>query len=129
MSIDSITPEASKAFLKYEWPGNIRELENVIERAILLASMEGHSSVKLEHVLTILSDSSSGPINGTNDDQNVNLKDYLDNCEKKLITEVLIKANGSKKLAARCLESIYRRSIKRLINIVYKNTTTDLIIQ
>ena len=30
-------PEAMDALMRYEWPGNIRELENVIERGILFA--------------------------------------------------------------------------------------------
>jgi len=34
--IDGITPEAQKMLTRYNWPGNIRELENAIERAVLL---------------------------------------------------------------------------------------------
>ncbi|MEX2273668.1 MAG: sigma-54 dependent transcriptional regulator [Vicinamibacterales bacterium] len=34
--IDGITPEALKLLMRYNWPGNIRELENAIERAMLL---------------------------------------------------------------------------------------------
>ncbi|HEX7487040.1 MAG TPA: sigma-54 dependent transcriptional regulator [Vicinamibacterales bacterium] len=34
--IDGIRPEALKFLLRYNWPGNIRELENAIERAVLL---------------------------------------------------------------------------------------------
>ncbi|MFI5342145.1 MAG: helix-turn-helix domain-containing protein, partial [Candidatus Methylomirabilales bacterium] len=33
-----VTSRAMEALLRYEWPGNIRELENVIERAAILAS-------------------------------------------------------------------------------------------
>ena len=33
--VADITPEAELALVKYDWPGNIRELENVIERAVL----------------------------------------------------------------------------------------------
>jgi len=36
-SIDRISDEALQALCRYEWPGNIRELENCIERAIVLA--------------------------------------------------------------------------------------------
>ena len=32
-----IDPEAVEALLAYDWPGNIRELENVVERAVVLA--------------------------------------------------------------------------------------------
>jgi DNA-binding NtrC family response regulator len=35
--IDGLEPEAQKLLMRYNWPGNIRELENTIERAILLA--------------------------------------------------------------------------------------------
>src|SRR5437764_1561636 len=39
--IDGIEPEAQKMLMRYNWPGNIRELENTIERAMLMA--EGHT--------------------------------------------------------------------------------------
>jgi DNA-binding NtrC family response regulator len=35
--IDSIDPAALETFLNYRWPGNIRELQNVLERAVVLA--------------------------------------------------------------------------------------------
>ena len=35
--IDGLEPEALKLLMRYHWPGNIRELENSIERAVLLA--------------------------------------------------------------------------------------------
>ena len=35
--MDGIRPDAMKLLLRYNWPGNIRELENAIERAVLLA--------------------------------------------------------------------------------------------
>ena len=38
--IDSIPPETMAAFQWYSWPGNIRELQNLVERAVIL-SREG----------------------------------------------------------------------------------------
>ena len=35
--MDGIRPDAMKLLLRYNWPGNIRELENAIERAVLLS--------------------------------------------------------------------------------------------
>jgi len=35
LNINGITPRAMKAILDYHWPGNIRELSNAIERAML----------------------------------------------------------------------------------------------
>jgi formate hydrogenlyase transcriptional activator len=36
--IDHIPPETMEAFQDYSWPGNIRELQNLIERAVILAN-------------------------------------------------------------------------------------------
>ncbi len=36
-NIQSVTPEAMRQLVQYNWPGNIRELENIMERAILLS--------------------------------------------------------------------------------------------
>jgi formate hydrogenlyase transcriptional activator len=37
-TIDMISPDTMEALRRYPWPGNIRELENVIERAVILSS-------------------------------------------------------------------------------------------
>src|SRR4029077_14058821 len=34
--MDGLEPDAQKLLMRYNWPGNIRELENTIERAMLL---------------------------------------------------------------------------------------------
>ena len=34
--LDGLSPDAHKLLMRYNWPGNIRELENAIERAVLL---------------------------------------------------------------------------------------------
>jgi transcriptional regulator with PAS, ATPase and Fis domain len=35
LNITDITPRAMQALLEYDWPGNVREVRNVIERAML----------------------------------------------------------------------------------------------
>ena len=35
--LEGLSPDAQKLLMRYNWPGNIRELENAIERAALLA--------------------------------------------------------------------------------------------
>src|SRR5262249_19775251 len=36
----SVSPEALKILMEYEWPGNVRQLESVIERALLLGESD-----------------------------------------------------------------------------------------
>jgi DNA-binding NtrC family response regulator len=36
----AVDPEAQRRMLAYDWPGNIRELQNVLERAMLLAEQD-----------------------------------------------------------------------------------------
>ncbi len=36
-TIDTIPSETMEALIRYRWPGNIRELENVIERSVILS--------------------------------------------------------------------------------------------
>jgi DNA-binding NtrC family response regulator len=45
--LDGLTPDALKLLMRYNWPGNIRELENAIERAVLLTEGPQVSSADL----------------------------------------------------------------------------------
>jgi len=45
--VEGLEPDAQKLLMRYNWPGNIRELENTIERAILLAEGRGIASSDL----------------------------------------------------------------------------------
>ncbi|MDD5474889.1 MAG: sigma 54-interacting transcriptional regulator [Syntrophales bacterium] len=44
-SVQGVTPEAFSLFMAHDWPGNIRELENVIERAFILRG-DGHIGIE-----------------------------------------------------------------------------------
>ena len=47
-TINGFTPEAMERLLRYHWPGNIRELENVIERSVVMVDEE---MVRSEHLV------------------------------------------------------------------------------
>ena len=47
MSIEDVTPRAMEALMNYDWPGNIRELRNIIERAMLFCD---DASIDLAHL-------------------------------------------------------------------------------
>jgi len=46
--IPDFTPEAMDSLEEYSWPGNIRELKNVVERAVYAGGGEGISSIKFD---------------------------------------------------------------------------------
>ena len=60
-SLDGVEPEAMERLTSYGWPGNIRELENVIERAVLFAD---GTRIRLEDLAVELRDGSASIDNG-----------------------------------------------------------------
>jgi Nif-specific regulatory protein len=61
--IDGISPDAEKMLMRYNWPGNIRELENAIERAMLLTegAMIVASDLRLGEAVTTAADPDASP--------------------------------------------------------------------
>jgi formate hydrogenlyase transcriptional activator len=74
--IDTIPAEAMTALMRYEWPGNIREMQNFIERAVILSS--GHT---LQVPLSDFRAEAPTAI--------PNATDTLEQAERKHITKVL----------------------------------------
>jgi two-component system NtrC family response regulator len=84
---------------KYHWPGNIRELENTIERALILSSGQ---ELTLQHIYSHISNK---PDNGGVDSIELFLSDLsLENLERKAITHALKKTNGNQTKAAKLLD-------------------------
>jgi two-component system NtrC family response regulator len=87
--VPSLAPEVIGALLAYDWPGNIRELENMLERAIILSS---GSIIHLED-LPFHSIIPSG----------AKLTEVLELIEKKMITQALINSGHVQARAAELL--------------------------
>src|SRR4030042_1968095 len=86
--ITGITDNAKSMLLKYGWPGNIRELQNVIERAVILA--EGEIN---KHNLNL--EKTKEPISS--------FEGVLQMNEKETIQKVLAEVGGNRKEAAQIL--------------------------
>lgn len=102
-----VEAEALNALVRYDWPGNIRELANVMERAQILA--EGETITRDDLPDTILSGSTS-----QESEAEPLSPDSLDGMEKRHVANVLNEHGGNKVHAAKAL-GISRRSLYRLI--------------
>ncbi len=95
--VRTVTPEAMELLSAYHWPGNVRQLRNVIERAfILYASAE---ELRPEHLPTELRDPKQSARPERPRDEPIELEAV----EKKLIAQALDKSSGNQSKAARLL--------------------------
>ena len=119
-----ISPDALRILTAYNFPGNIRELENIIERALVL----GGSAILPEHLSQeVLESSKNGAENsksliktGEQGDRTeiillpINLEAELEELERQYLTEALQQASGVKKRAAELLGLNFRSFRYRL---------------
>ncbi len=102
--IRGVTNEALRRLLRYAWKGNVRELQNVIERAMILEETDLITPVSFP----------SNLVEQTHPAETVGpLKDAVHRFEHEYITRILDATNGDKQLTAELLgvsvSSIYRR--------------------
>jgi transcriptional regulator with PAS, ATPase and Fis domain len=100
--IEALSPEAESLLMEYHWPGNIRELKNLIERAMILEDgpIIDSSALPIEpsQQLPASSDMSlpdlSIPEDGTS----------LEKVEEELVRQALVRARGNQTRAAKLLD-------------------------
>jgi two-component system response regulator PilR (NtrC family) len=105
-SIDTIEPEAERALTAYRFPGNVRELENIIERASTLAT---GASLQIDD----LPQEVRGSNRGSDDllafpDAGIDLESTLSAIESRFIHLALERAGGNKTRAADLLGLSFR---------------------
>jgi DNA-binding NtrC family response regulator len=98
--IEGITPAALDALMEYHWPGNVRQLENSVERAVALSSgpMIDEKDIHLD-----TTQSKSGAASSASANQFLPEGMTLEQWEDNMIREALKRANGNKSQAARLL--------------------------
>ena len=98
-AVSLVEPEVHAAFADYGWPGNIRELQNVIERAVILSSGR-----------ITLSDLPE-PIRRPVKQPSVTADGRLQDLEREAILEALAQCGGNRRLAAERL-GISKRTLQ-----------------
>ncbi len=115
--IKKISKEAMDALISYDYPGNVRELENIIERTV---SLERGAAILPESLPPAIFHPAAAFIRrGGNSEQmitmdGVKLEEIVGNLEKDLIEKALKKAGGVKKKAAKLLGISFRSIRYRL---------------
>ncbi len=107
--VDSIAPKAVTALMAYDWPGNIRELENVIERAVILTK----GPVIIPEDLPDVVHNHNGKEVA---DDHYRLKDAMKSPEKEIIVRALDSVDWNRNEAATVLginrTTLYKKMVK-----------------
>lgn len=111
INIKGISKEALECLLKYSWPGNIRELENCIERVMILCEGEIISKENLPRAVLQNSVSDTYAIEA---DDNLSIKEHTRRLEKHLIKQALIRTKGNRTQAAKLLEVSHRTLLYKI---------------
>jgi DNA-binding NtrC family response regulator len=119
----AIEPQALQAIERYDWPGNIRQLINVVDRAKILADDHEVLLEDLPHeVVAGVAEKSSATSPAVVDLSNLQTDD-LSALQRAHVVEVLNRERGNKARAARAL-GVNRRSLYRMLE-KYGLHTTD----
>ena len=108
-NIQGLTSEARDMLLKYDYPGNVRELVNIIERAVVIARDQYITTDDLPFKSVSFPDDSGKKYSGA-------LRESVDELEKKLIIESMEKTQDNQTKAAEILgisERMLRYKLKK----------------
>jgi DNA-binding NtrC family response regulator len=98
--IEGITPAAVSVLMEYHWPGNVRQLENSVERAVALSSGR---VIDVDDIHLDSTHAKGGALSSGAPDQLLPEGMTLEQWEDNMIKEALRRANGNKSQAARLL--------------------------
>ena len=113
-TVDEISPSLMDSFLRYDWPGNVRQLENAVKRYLILPDMNMNLSELKEQTQS----TTSVPVPVKPKEDNMSLKDVgtraAEQAEKELVLRVLEETSWNRKQAARRLNICYKALLNKL---------------
>jgi two-component system response regulator PilR (NtrC family) len=113
-NISNISPEALQILLNYEYPGNVRELQNIIERAVALESSPDLTAHNLSSYLSEQPLLRKGAIDIEIPNEGIDLEKMVEDLERTLLLKALDRTKGIKKKAAELLHINFRSMRYRL---------------
>jgi two-component system response regulator PilR (NtrC family) len=119
-----ITSEALKCLMNYQFPGNVRELENIVERSLVLS----RDKVTLESLpMQVRGGAKRFDLHSAVDipDEGIALEPALEQLEQQYLLKALEKADGVKKRAAELLGMSFRSFRYKLAKYELANETDE----
>ena len=113
--VEGISEEGMQILENYDWPGNIRQLENIIERLVVRTDKNFIMTNLVKEIMKL--QYGGGVIDNYQKQDNINypLSGNLENIEKNIIKEIINEEKGNKAAAARRL-GISRTTLWRKMN-------------
>jgi two-component system, NtrC family, response regulator PilR len=116
-SLTGIEPDALAALVDYDFPGNVRELENLIERAATLETGDRITRASLPPLQPRSARTSGGALPVSFDEDGVDLERVVADFERELIGKALERTKGVRKSAAKLLGISFRSLRYRLAKL------------
>jgi transcriptional regulator with PAS, ATPase and Fis domain len=103
LELKTVSPQVMKALMAYDWPGNVRQLENLSERMVALTGVRtAIMPTDLPPEIQNRDTSNYVPLIEI-PEEGINFQNVVTDMERELIMQSLRKTNGNKKLAAKLL--------------------------
>jgi len=122
-----LSPEALEELMQYDFPGNVRELENILERALALSGSPelGPADLALHRIAAVEEEESAdAPVaKGASGAPDAPLPVYLDKLEREAILQALGKTGFNRTAAARLLGITFRQLRYRMQRLGIKDET------
>ena len=116
----TVSQQAMRRLMAYEWPGNVRQLENALERAVALSA--GRTQIELADLPPDLQELSDAPSSGVFSlpEDGIDFHEYVGNVERELIRQSLERTGGNKGRAAQLL-NLKRTTLVEKLKRMTKN--------
>ncbi|NOY61497.1 MAG: sigma-54-dependent Fis family transcriptional regulator [Calditrichaeota bacterium] len=101
----TMTRDAELLLQQYQWPGNIRELKNILERLAIMTKTEKISRHDVEMVLGTPEPAETKEMNSLSTDDSLPLKEQITHFEKILLEKAYMKYHGNVTHIAAALET------------------------
>jgi two-component system response regulator PilR (NtrC family) len=112
--ISQISSEALRVLVQYDYPGNVRELQNIIERAMALETSQELTAQNLSSYIEEQLPIKKRPLDLEIPSEGVDLEKIVEDVERTLLIKALDRTKGIKKKAAELLHINFRSMRYRL---------------